>query len=268
MILYSRYLVLIHLLAFQVSAQEIHNKHSVTPVLKDDVMFKKTLWFRIDLRHKVNVPLFAQNQEVSRTLIRAVKEGIVQPYENDSLTRIISTKEFLEKLTMRQEEQNPIEKEIQQQQDLEWGDEEDTYATSEEYSPRQLYFLDIKEDYMFNKRTSQMYHDIMAVSLVIPANQTPTGIEKVVAAFSYKDLMEKLFPDKSYGMWINFENTAQNKTLSDAFTLRLFNADLIKYENPQGNTIEDIYGMNKVSLYKAQEYIYKLIEYEANLWSH
>ena len=250
------------------SAQEIHNPHSVKPVRKDEVMFKKTLWFRVDLRHKVNAPLFAQNQEITRTLIQAVKRGIVKAYHNDSLSRAISLKEFNERLAIPQAtDEDPIEAELRQQEDLEWGEEAEE-TPSEEYLPRQLYFLDIKEDYMFNKRTSQMYHDIMAINLLIPASQTSTGVEKIVAAFSYKELMENVFPNKSYGAWINFQNTAQSKSLADAFRLRLFSGDLIKYENPRGNTIEDIYGVGKMSLYKAQEYIYKLIEFEANLWSH
>ena len=47
-------------------AQEIDesewNKHSVRPVRNADIMFKRTVWYRVNLNDKINQPFFAKNR--------------------------------------------------------------------------------------------------------------------------------------------------------------------------------------------------------------
>ncbi len=59
---------------------------------------------------------------------------------------------------------------------------------SDEYS-----VLDIKEDWVFDRKRSRLYYDIQTVGIVIPAEKSPSGLETQVAYFKYKDL-DKLFP--------------------------------------------------------------------------
>ena len=59
-------------MASGVSAQELfdpnldRNENSVRPVRYADIMFKKTLWKRMDLRTKMNEPFYAQESQISR----------------------------------------------------------------------------------------------------------------------------------------------------------------------------------------------------------
>jgi hypothetical protein len=56
--------------------------------------------------------------------------------------------------------------------------------------------------------------------------------------------------------------------LADAFTLRLPDGMLVKYENPKDNRIMDVYGESKRSLIEAQKAVMQLMEYEALLWEY
>ena len=76
------------------------NPLSVYPILDHDIMFKKRVWRRMDLREKQNRPFFAFNNEITKIIIEAVKAGILHPYENDSLRTRMSREKFLENLKM------------------------------------------------------------------------------------------------------------------------------------------------------------------------
>lgn len=252
-----------------VADRELYNPQSVNPVRKDDIMFKKSLWFRLDLRTKVNAPLFANNNEISRLLIDAVKKGVITPYKNDSLNTEMPKEDFLANLRIPLKGNDDDAFEFENEDP--WtngGEEEKLELGSEEYLPKQLYILEMKKDLIFDKRESRMKDDILAFTLIIPAEQTPTGIDKVLASFSYKELANGLFKNNPNAIWYNPQNAGAHMNLADAFTLKLPDGMLVKYENPKDNRIMDVYGESKRSLIEAQNAVMQLMEYEALLWEY
>ncbi len=151
------------------------------------------------------------------------------------------------------------------------GDAGTTVAAvgADEFFAKQIPILEIKEDLIFDRKRSRMYHDIQAITLVIPGEYYPAGIDKALATFSYKELVENVFIDNPQAIWFNPKNTIENRNLADAFDLRLFDARIVKYTNPKDNMIEDIYNLDlKLSLGKSQQYEHDILEYESNLWSN
>jgi gliding motility associated protien GldN len=150
----------------------------------------------------------------------------------------------------------------------------DTFATQqlavteEEYFPEQLTILEIKEDWTFDKKRSRLYNDIQTLSIVLPSDQTATGLELPVASFRYKDV-ERLFrSDPKKYIWYNTRNTAQNKNLADAFDLRLFYGRITKFSNANDAAFLDIYGGDKEALIKSLNYEQELMELEHGLWEY
>jgi len=252
-----------------VADRELYNPQSINPVRKDDIMFKKSLWFRLDLRTKINAPLFANNNEISRLLVDAVKKGIITPYKNDSLNTEMPMEDFLANLRipLRGNDDDAFEFENEDP----WtndGEEKELELGPEEYLPKQLYILEMKKDLIFDKRESRMKNDILAFTLIIPAEQTPTGIDKVLASFSYKELVNDLFNNNPNAIWYNPQNAGAHMNIADAFALKLPDGMLVKYENPKDNRIMDVYGESKRSLIEAQNAVMQLMEYEALLWEY
>jgi len=260
-------------------AQGTYNDKSVRPIRKEDQMFRKALWFRMDLREKMNQSFHVPNNEFSKLLINAVKKGVIQPYMNDSLQTRMPLEEFLENLRIP-DIQPEDELTAEMNNDDVWGGKKKTPKSKEqaEYFPQQLYLVEIREDLIFDRVRSRMYHDIQAITLIIPGEQTPTGIDKVLASFSYKELVDLLFKptDPNTGrrienpeaIWFNPHNSAAHLNLADAFDLRQFSAGLVKYENPKNQSIVDTYGAGKRGLIAGEQALMKLIEYEALLWSY
>jgi gliding motility associated protien GldN len=253
------------------------NPNSLRPIRNADIMFKKSLWFRMDLREKINQPYFIPQAEFAKLFIDGVKEGLILPFQNDSLTGRMSKEEFLERLLIPQQEEDVLAAEFNNEDS--WGKKKVAVAKQgDEFLPKQLYIIELREDLIFDKIRSRMVHDIQAIKIIIPGEQTPTGIDRELGSFSYKEFVEKLCKpidpntgkktDNPRATWYNTQNSAAHMNLADAFELRLFSAGLVKYENPKNSMIVDVYGVGKKGLMAADQALMKLIEYEALLWSY
>jgi len=276
---YVNFIILICLLGtvtMESWAQEAslgYNPNSVYPISDANQMYKRTVWRRMDLKEKQNRPFFSTSNEITRVLIDAVENGTLYPYEDDSLNKRMSKEAFLENLKLPTDEADDFGADEGFQEDAwadtGWGDE--TVAEedlSPYYDASQLTVIRIKEDMIFDKVRSRLYYDIQSIEMIIPADQTATGLEKTVGVFRYKDL-EQLFrsmPDQA--VWYNRQNTAKHLNMADAFLLRLFNARIVKVSNPRNDWIQDIYLDPKAALIKSQQIEHQLIEYEHNLWEY
>ncbi len=264
------------------------NPNSVYPILNHDVMFKKRVWRRMDLREKQNRPFFAFNNEITKIIIEAVQAGILHPYLNDSLRTRMSKEQFLENLKMPDLGGGLTEEEkaLGFGEDDGWGDEEDgggddwgeeeetdteATASADYFFPNEVSILEIMEDWIFDKRRSRQYFDIQAVTLIIPAATfaSTTGLQKPIGTFKYIDLVALFRSMPEEAIWFNPQNSAEHKNLADAFTLRLFTARMTKIANPENQEIVDIYNRSpRDGIMASQQLEHKLMEMEHNLWDY
>lgn len=264
-----------------------YNENSVHPIRESDIMLRKSIWRRIDLNEKQNKPFFSFNNEISKILVEAVKAGVLTPYVNDSLTTRMSREDFLQNLQLPDAGGGLTEEEIamgfgQEEQEDDgwdtgggWGDEPSTDTTAQteaaadEFLPREMNVIEIAEDMVFDKKRSRLYWDIQAVTLIIPGSNPSlgTGLQRAVATFKYKDMVELFKSMPGEAIWFNPQNSAAHLNLSDAFALRLFSGRIIKVANPEDNMIVDIYSKSpKEGLMASQWVEMELLELEHELW--
>lgn len=232
---------------------------------ESDIMYKKRVVRALDLRELSNRPLMAKNHEISKYLIAAVEEGIITPYSSDSLTHELSITEF----------RNRISLESEPMQDTSYMDDDEKadYIASlsnrgpQYYFASDLYQFEINEDILFDKERSQWKYDIQSISIFVPADHPDNirGIQQHVATFDYKKC-EPLFKEDPRAVWINPYNDAENRTLADAFNLRLFSSYIIKVSNPEDQYLVDIYGYGKQGRIASDIVAQELLEFEHNLW--
>lgn len=269
--------------------------HSIRQVRKADVMYNQTLWVRVDLREKMNEPFKTEGSPITKIIIDAVKAGIIRPYKNDSLVTRMSTQEFNDNLKIPGVEDMSGEDEAMFGGGGDdwgsdsgggdawggdaWGGGDDwggdgggaaaAEAAPDEFFAKDMYILEIKENRYFDRKRGRMYYDIQSITVVIPGDLYPTGIEKPIATFSYKELVSNVFVDNPAATWFNPKNTAMHMNYYDAFEMRQFMGKIVKYANPKNKFIDEIYDGNlKLGLAKSQEFEYKLLEYESDLWSN
>ncbi|UOG75369.1 gliding motility protein GldN [Hymenobacter tibetensis] len=276
-------------LSVAASAQEqattASSNGSYRPIPNSDIMFRKTITRAIDLREKQNKPMFSEGKEISRIITDAVKRGELQAYRNDSLTSTFTPAEVSANMSYAEASAGLSDEEkaagFSEEAVDDWGApvskkkggkavaKAPAAPPSYEYRPKDLYQMELKEDMIFDKKRSRMYHDIKTIKLLVPStlSSNTSGIEKEIATFKYSDLV-KVFrnnPDKA--IWFNSQNDAQHKNLADAFELWLFNSYIVKVSNPNDARLDEIYGGQQQGILASQQAASDLIEYEYNLWS-
>jgi gliding motility associated protien GldN len=255
-----------------------YNKNSIKPIPEPHILFKKRIWRQIYLKESKNKPLFARDKEITKFIIQGVKEGILQPYTDETFTKEMNKEQFLENLKLPQEEGlSEQEKALGfVNEDSGWGNQQNATPTSQEkekevdyFLPNQITTLELVEDLIFNKVNSSFVNDVQAITLILPEYLFPTGLRRLVGTFKYKDLAAYLDSKPKEALWINVKNSAGNMKMTEAIELRLFDSRIIKIENPDNLTVEDIYNKTpKASLRASQELEQELIELDYFLWEN
>ncbi|MBO9637035.1 MAG: gliding motility protein GldN [Siphonobacter aquaeclarae] len=298
---------------------------SLRPIDEEDIMYKTTLWRRMDLQEIQNQPFFSTNNEITRYLIDGMKAGVLKAYKNDSLATELTPEQFQANLTMEgagdalsEEERAAGFGNEAAGGDDGWGDgakkdtkkdakkpaalsdaddgwggggnakknpkkdtaagaapKQDTFTeqttsapSAFEYFPTDITVLELKEDYVFDKRRSRQYYDMKSITLIIPAAKTQAGFDKEVATFRYKDVDRYFRSNPTKFIWYNNQNNAKHLNMADAFDLRLFSSRILKQSNAKNAYLSQIYGGEKEGLVKAQQLEYKMMEWEHNLWEY
>jgi gliding motility associated protien GldN len=277
------------------NVSEQYNPNSINPIPLYEQHYKVRVWRTIDLQEKQNKGFFAKNGEISKFIVDAIMSGeIADVYQTDSLTTKLSKEDFVRRQQQEEATSYPA-----------WEPGKDFYTddivtyngknyrslvdskganpetstnewtvTSEgraaNYYPSDMTALNIMEDMIFDKRRSRLYYDIQGIELGIPGSKTKTGFNTSLCWIKYKDI-EKVFrahPEKA--VWFNRYNTAQNKNFADAFLLRLFKGTLTKVQNPDDESIFEIFIGNgrpyREAVMATEWNEMMLMEKEHNLW--
>lgn len=246
-----------------------YNPLSTDPIHESDILYKKSIIRRLRLDEKQNLPFFAKSSEISRIIMDAVKQEKLIPYTSDSCVTTMTKEEFLKKI--KDERLGGLEEDtmFNDIDDDDWGDPDDqgpaTETVSDEYYPKDIYIMDIREDVIFDKERSRMYYDMLAFTMVVPAANTLKGFDMPVASFKYKDLID-IFRQDERAVWHNAFNDAEQYNFADALKLRLFSSYITKVSNPKDEVLSDVFGGEAGGIRAAQAESYKLFEYEHNLW--
>ena len=280
-----------YVIVFSLSLTFGYAQEELAPLVKPEVdetqvMFKKTIWRRMNLKEKQNRPFYSRNGEIPRLLIQAVDEGLLTPYRSDSCINFMPDIIFISNISVERE-QNPFVGGGFNSGGFDSFDDDsssDTEETSDDQArqeaiPEDLFsVLRIKEDVIFDRNRSRMYNYIRTLSLWLPreagSEYNPAGFEKPIAHFRYDDVIA-LFrgPYADKAIYYNGNNTGQHMNMSDAFELRLFNAPIVKISNPQDLDIRQQYAEQMASdpmsvIVIQQKYEYDLMEYESELWEY
>ncbi len=265
------------LLSVGAFAQEPAIAPAIKPkVVESQVLFKKTIWRRMDLKERQNRPFFSINGEITNVILEAAKKGLIFPYENDSCLTRMAIADFEDRVKVDEEGNGgggfDDEGDDATAEDDPFAslNDEDTGGDGPLWIPPvEFDIMEIKEKLFFDRLRSRMYYDIEAITIYLPATSSYNfgGFQKQVASFKFSEL-EKLFreimPEKS--IWYNNQNQAHHRNFADAFALRMFSAPIVKISNADDRNIREIYGQGKKGIIAAQRLEHELVDFENQLW--
>ncbi|MDO9615203.1 MAG: gliding motility protein GldN [Bacteroidota bacterium] len=283
----KRYLILFGLLvgllgsvALETKAQIIDGayvrtdayKRKPTPlpyVREADVMWSKKVWRIIDLREKMNQPLYFPTKEVDgrRSLvnlfIEGIKDGKLTAYDakNDD--------EFKVPMTFEQvKEAFGATTRTRKVRDVDTGELVDRVVAGEVRSEEVKQFM-LKEEWYFDKQSSTLKVKIIGICPIQEfyrdedTNQESVQRRQVFWIY-YPEARELMAANEVF----NSQNSARNSSYDDIFLKRRFNSYIVKEANIYNNRDISQYLVGKNAMLESKRIEKEIFDYEQNLWEY
>lgn len=201
-----------------------------THVREADVMWHRRVWREIDLREKINHPLYfpinpiEDRKSLYDVIKLAIQEGTITAYSDvdDEFTVPLTKAEVVDQMGY---------KEVQEQYD-EFGDIKEGFADTvvEEYTSQDIVSYRLKEDWFFDNERSIMDVRIMGICPVRLNIDPETGESKGSVTMFWIYFPEARYVFANYDVF-NRQNDAERRTFEDIFWKRMFNSYAYKRSN-------------------------------------
>lgn len=236
---------------------------------EDDAVYRVRVWREIDTREKINIPFrYAAvedngSQRFISILLKAIKDGDVTAFsgEDDRFTTPITPQDA--------EAAFGGGADTVASKDLE-GNTVGYQVRSKPVIPDSIYLFRIKEEWVFDKKTSRMFARIIGIAPVV-AQKLSTG--DVIAGSEhptwwiyYPDLRPVLAKYMAY----NPKNFGARMTWEELFENRMFSSYITKstMDNPYDQSIKQYINDPLFRLYAGEKVKDKIFDYEQSLWSY
>ena len=241
-----------------------------THVREADVTYYKRVWRIIDLKEKINHPLYYPLQAIKEigferislfdVIKNGVEEGVLTAYDEDGVGG-----QFQVPLS-KSEAIGKLSKEVTSTDiDPETGLPIETSYT-EEIGPQNVKEYRLKEDWFFDKERSIMEVRIIGMLPVVEILNTETGISRPEGLFWI------YFPEARY-VFANYEvfnssNDGQRMTFEDLFRKRMFSGFIFRENNVFDNRILKDYTRGIDRLLEAEKIKAEIVNFEHDMWEY
>jgi gliding motility associated protien GldN len=236
---------------------------------EEDALFSEFVWEEIDGREKLNRPFVYQayddngDQRFFAILLRAIEKEEAVPFSADG-----GDDRFTTPITYDQV--SAMLKGSLDTQLVQNVDNPNVYDTSIIYntklapSPDSIYTFRLKEQWIFDKKTSRMYCRIIGIAPVatIVINNKP--VKRTLFWLYYPELRTSLAKNEVY----NPKNISTRITWEELFESRYFNSYIVKssIDNYNDKLLNAIYKDPLRRLQEGEKIRQKIFDYEQDRW--
>ncbi len=247
----------------------IQKKPMPLPSVREaDVFWSQKLWRIIDLREKINIPLFYPTVEIEgrMNLISLLLDGV----ENGQITPYDASLDDDFKVPMSFDQvKAAFGAEATTEEKIDFDTGERTMVTIQgEIRPNDIKQYMIKEEWYFDKQNSTMNVRIIGICPIrefVRPGDTPDQIQRQKLFWIYYPEARPLL---STNLVLNPYNSAQQVSFDDLFIKRTFNSYVVSEENVYNNRGISMYLSGKDAMLESKRIEEKIFNYEQDLWEY
>jgi len=247
----------------------IQKKPMPLPSVREaDVFWSKKLWRIIDLREKMNLPLFYPTVEMDgrMNLISLLLNGI----ENGQITPYDASLDDDFKVPMSFEQvKSSFGAEATTEEKIDFDTGERTMVTIQgEIRPNDIKQYMIKEEWYFDKSNSTLNVRITGICPIrefVRAGDATGQVQRQKLFWVYYPEARPLL---STNLVLNPYNTAQQVSFDDLFIKRTFNSYVVIRENVYNNREISAYLSGKDAMLESKRIEDEIFDYEQDLWEY
>lgn len=238
-----------------------------THIREADVMWARRVWRIIDLREKVNHPLYFPTEPINdrKSLFDVIRQGLmvdgsITAYDPGAL---LTDDEFKKAYLATELQELFTRMDTQYTESLTTGDME-MVVQPINLESRDIKMYKLKEDWIFDKQRSTL--DIRIIGIA-PMKEVK-GEDGEVRG--YAPLFWLYYPECRYvfANWdaFNRENDSERRSFEDIFWKRQFSSYITKWSNVYDRNINE-YKTGLDALLEGEEIKQQLFEFEHDLWN-
>lgn len=247
----------------------IQKKPMPLPSVREaDVFWSKKIWRIIDLREKMNLPLYYPTVEMEgrmnliSLLLNGIENGAITPYDA-SLDDDFKVPMSFEQVKASFGAEATVEEKI----DFDTG--ERTQVTVQgEIRPTDIKQYLIKEEWYFDKQNSTLNVRILGICPIrefVRAGDASGQVQRQKLFWIYYPEARPLL---STNLVLNPYNSAQQVSFDDLFIKRTFNSYIVIQENVYNNRDISAYLTGKDAMLESKRIEDEIFNYEQDLWEY